>query len=260
MMSSAGIYNKLCTEFYNLEKPWASEQEIVFFAQRIAQRPGLWLEAMCGSGRLLIPLLKLGVTIEGIDNSDYMLESCIERAKAELIAPKLFNQSLTQLNLDKQYNGIIIAYSSFQLIYDQELALRTLQLLNKHLLPGGTLLIECFVPWDLIRDSIKDLVPVCPAGPFLTNRSIKTLDSTLLLTSSITVNTEEQYMTSVSLFEKKDLSNKIVLSEVEEHTIRWYYRYEFIALLEKAGFSIVAIYKNSFHLEAQDVLFEAVKL
>ncbi|HUX79739.1 MAG TPA: hypothetical protein VMW10_08370 [Alphaproteobacteria bacterium] len=47
-------YKSLCTEFYDMTKPLASGIEVVFYKERLSHKTVL--EAMCGSGRLLIPL------------------------------------------------------------------------------------------------------------------------------------------------------------------------------------------------------------
>lgn len=129
-------YKKLCTEFYDLSKPEAHHSEVDDYFNRLKDIRGDILEAMCGSGRLLIPLLKLGMNIEGVDNSSDMLDSCKQRVKDCGLKTILYHQNLELLNLPKHYAAIFIAIGSFQLI-DRDKVLLVLQNLNKHLLPGG---------------------------------------------------------------------------------------------------------------------------
>lgn len=70
-------YKSLCTEFYDLTKPLASDAEIAFYQEKLVQKTVL--EVMCGSGRLLIPLLKAGLKVDGLDYSSEMLSNCRER-------------------------------------------------------------------------------------------------------------------------------------------------------------------------------------
>lgn len=74
-------YNKLCTEFYDADKLTADidSEEVSFYKQKLATTD-LILEPMCGSGRLLIPLLQLGYNVEGLDTSEPMLYNCQQRA------------------------------------------------------------------------------------------------------------------------------------------------------------------------------------
>lgn len=113
-------YLNLCTEFYDLTKPEAGPKEIAFYGECLKAAKGPILEAMCESGRLLIPLLKNGLLLEGVDNSQHMLQSCQKRCSAQGLSVQLHNQSLQTLNLPKKYDVIFVAIGSFQLIHDDQ--------------------------------------------------------------------------------------------------------------------------------------------
>jgi hypothetical protein len=61
-------YLNLCTEFYDLTKPEARLREIDFYEALVRASKGPVLEAMCGSERLLIPLLKNGLLPESFES------------------------------------------------------------------------------------------------------------------------------------------------------------------------------------------------
>ncbi len=109
-------YLGLCTEFYDLTKPEAGLREIAFYEALIRASKEPVLEAMCGSGRLLIPLLKRGLVVDGVDNSSHMLKSCQKRCGEHSLQVQLYNQSLQTLSLPQKYDLIFIAIGSFQLI------------------------------------------------------------------------------------------------------------------------------------------------
>lgn len=113
-------YLNLCTEFYDLTKPEAGPKEVAFYEECLKAAKGPILEAICGSGRLLIPLLKKGFILEGVDNSQHMLQSCQKRCSAQGLSVQLHNQSLQTLNLPRKYDLIFIAIGSFQLIHDDK--------------------------------------------------------------------------------------------------------------------------------------------
>ena len=85
-------YRTLCTEFYDISKPVACSKEVDFYADLLQGIQGSILEAMCGSGRLLLPLLRRGLQIDGVDDSAEMLASCQKRALFEDLKVCLFNQ------------------------------------------------------------------------------------------------------------------------------------------------------------------------
>ena len=60
-------YGRLCTKVYDITKPFASGSELDFYKQHL-QKSALILEPMCGSRRLLVPLLQEGFTVHGLDD------------------------------------------------------------------------------------------------------------------------------------------------------------------------------------------------
>lgn len=144
-------YQQLCSEFYDLHRPKAGPKEVNFYAQLFKTMQGPILEAMCGSGRILIPLLQEGYEIEGVDNALQMLTNCQKRCASKQLEVQLFHQSLEELSLPKKYACIFIALGSFQHFADQATAFQVLQRLHDHLLPGGSLLIDMIVLKSLLR-------------------------------------------------------------------------------------------------------------
>src|SRR5207245_8672889 len=65
------------------------------------------LEAMSGSGRLLIPLLQQGRNVHGADLSPAMVESCAARLSAAGLSTPLFRQDVVTLNLPFRYVAAI---------------------------------------------------------------------------------------------------------------------------------------------------------
>src|SRR5437870_5820232 len=94
-------YNKLSTQFYMLDKQLACGRELAFYSSFLQPTVGPWLEAMCGTGRLMLPLLRQGIVVDGVDNSVYMLTECTKMCQEEGFAPQLFTQSITQLSLPR---------------------------------------------------------------------------------------------------------------------------------------------------------------
>lgn len=64
--------------FYECLKPvgHSIDGDIEYCSRRLEDITGRVLEAGVGTGRMLIPLIKKGLTIDGIDSSPEMLEQC----------------------------------------------------------------------------------------------------------------------------------------------------------------------------------------
>lgn len=250
-------YMKLCTEYYDLTKPEADIKEVNFYENLLKTSKGPILEAMCGSGRLLIPLLKKGLVLEGVDNSSSMLQSCKKRCSDQNLSIQLYNQSLNNLHLPKKFGLIFIAIGSFQLISDRIEALQILKQLRSSLLPKGTLVIETFVPWDSIRDNINETILADKSKTMSFEKTAKgTGNSKIIHKSFVTTYFNEQLENTKSFYEKW-IGEKHVQSEEEEYNVRWYYRFEMQLLLEKAGFSNIIIKDESFELNEQAVIYVA---
>ncbi|MBN8827375.1 MAG: class I SAM-dependent methyltransferase [Sphingobacteriia bacterium] len=224
-------YGSLCTEVYDLTKGFASDEEVSFYTSIFSPRDKL-LEPMCGSGRLLIPLLKEGLDVEGLDNSEDMLASCKRRANEFGITPVLYYGSIRKLNLPISYNGIIISFGSFQLIHPREEACKVLEILNHHLLPKGKLVMDLFVPWESLYENAEESK---------SDSEYKTFDGeSIKLSWHNKVNKYEQYFISECTYTKL-LHGTLIKEEKEEYTINWYYLYEMELLLEKHGFTNIAV-------------------
>jgi len=256
MMKARKAYHKLCTEFYDISKPTACPKEVAFYAELLQGVQGPILEAMCGSGRLLLPLLRLGFEIDGLDNSAEMLESCEKRCLSENLKVSLFNQPIESSSLRK-YALIFIAVGSFQLITDRAEALKILRILHSHLLPGGSLVLDTFIPWDSVKVSIEGDALSKEKKTVSSNRSVVCLDGAEILLTSVTIiDPWEQLEISKNQYEKS-LDGKVIAHEEEDLSVRWYYPYEMELFLEKAGFSQVWMTEHAFEHNPNSIVYQA---
>lgn len=250
-------YLNLCTEFYDLTKPEAGPKEIAFYESLMRSSKGPILEAMCGSGRLLIPLLKKGFVVEGVDNSFHMLESCRKRCEEQHLHAELYNQPLEALSLPKKYDLIFIAIGSFQLIHDEAEAQKALKSLAAALLPGGRLVLETFIPWDAIKDNIDGGILADQSKEITAERVASYPDGIEIINQSTTIfYFNKQLEISQANYQKRD-NGKLLHAEEEEYAVRWYHRNELKLFLEKAGFSSVEIVDASFEQNEQAVIYIA---
>jgi SAM-dependent methyltransferase len=139
------------TWHYGLVARWWAEfnvsgPEIGYYRDFIERSGQPVLDAACGTGRLLLPYLCGGIDVDGSDISRDMLALCQERATEEGLAPHLYQQALHELDLPRLYQTIILC-GAFGLggsrLQDQE----ALHRLFHHLQPGGTLLLDSYLPY-----------------------------------------------------------------------------------------------------------------
>jgi len=132
-------YKRLCTEFYDIDKPVAPADALAFYLQYALAAQGPILEPMCGTGRFLAPMLERGLSVDGVDGSPQMLEVC--RARCCGLNASLRVQMMHELVLDRRYALVFIPAGSFGLL-SREHACESLRRLRVAMLPGATLLIE----------------------------------------------------------------------------------------------------------------------
>ncbi len=242
------MYGKLCSEFYDVDKRFAELDEVNFYKQFI-DKNDLILEPMCGSGRLLIPLMQEGYQVHGVDNSTAMLANCRERANNLGLNPILFEMDIASMNLPHSYQSILIPLGSFQLLYPRETAFNVLQNFKKHLRPNGKLILDLFIPWEsLYKDNENEF----------SEKDVIIEDGRINLKSHGKSNKYEQYCISDSIYTKV-INNREVVVENEKMYLCWYYRYETELILEKYGFKNI-IYKDEFFRNENHMIFIAESL
>ena len=218
-------YKKLCTEFYDLDKPSAPEDALSFIKKYLAPIDGPVLEPMSGSGRFLIPLFQRGVKIEGLDPSQDMLKACRELCKRENIKPVLYEGCLESMSLSRSYELIFILSGSFGLITDQHWVTKSMERLFEHLTPQGTLIIEIETP-NGKESGLQDW----------SIRSVNRPDGAQITCRSQGNYSPENRVDNVYCEYRLIQNGKIVGVEFEELSIRYFELKEFSDLLNNAGF------------------------
>lgn len=229
-------YGQLSTLFYDWDKPDAPEIALAWYLAGLP-RPAPTsriLEPMCGSGRFLVPLLKAGFRVDGVDLSREMLDACRLRIAGHEESCELFEQSLTELDLPfKQYSAAFIPASSFCLIADRGQALQALTRTYQHLEPDAKLLLEFEPPVDFDPEHVESTKVLTKGGQQIRLHSKREYDSA------------EQLEIHQNQYELKK-SGKVVAEEFEELRLRCYSDEQMKSLLCDAGFVNVAVEKPSF--------------
>jgi SAM-dependent methyltransferase len=119
--------------------------EVQFFRRYVeAGQPALDLG--CGTGRLLLPYLRAGLDVDGVDASADMLDRCRLRARREGISePNLYVQALWELDVPRSYRTIY-ACGVFGIGGDRNDDLEGLRRAHASLEPGGVLVMDNEVP------------------------------------------------------------------------------------------------------------------
>jgi SAM-dependent methyltransferase len=115
--------------------------ELPYFNSAIMRFGQPVLDVACGTGRLLLPLLREGIDIDGCDISGDMLFHCRNKAELEGFDPNLYEQPMHSFEIPRKYKTIYIC-GSFGLAGSRDNDLAALQRCYEHLEEGGALLLN----------------------------------------------------------------------------------------------------------------------
>ncbi|WP_054955650.1 class I SAM-dependent methyltransferase [Paenibacillus dakarensis] len=230
---SFSYYGELCTEVYDHTKKIGQSLsgDLEYYQDKLKHCKGRILEAMVGSGRIIIPLLESGLIVDGADYSSEMLASCRQHCEDRGLTAHLYESSLQELSLPHKYEAIIIPGGSFLLIEDRQDSLKALKRLYEHLQPGGRLILDLFLP-----DSNFDVGKFVETSTFnLPNGDTITMENKL-----VEADLFNQYKVSHLKYEKWR-NGKLIQTELQRFALRWYGVQEFKLVLESIGFSDVIV-------------------
>ncbi len=253
-MKSVNSYKRLCTEFYEIDKPAPPEDAFSFFLHYAQKSNGPILEPMCGSGRFLIPLLERGFDIDGADASPYMLQACREHCARKGLKLGLYEQFLERIVMPRRYGLVMIPAGSFCLITEHDAIKEGLKRIYELMLPRSTFVVEI--------ERLPSSLPPAGTGSW-SGRWVERSDGAKIIISQLSAYNEgERVSRSIHRY---DLcrGSELVETEFEDFNLRFYDQTEFHDLLVAAGFRDIKTFK-AYQFRAPDdndesFIFECVR-
>ena len=241
-------------------------REAPFFLQQIARFGQPVLDLACGTGRVLLPLLRAGIEIDGCDLSKDMLEFCRSKAASEGYHPNLYNQPMHAFELPDSYQTIYIC-DAFGLAGSRKNDLEALRRCHAHLEEGGALLVniqaeytdrESWEGW--LSEKRKGMPQAWPAAG--ERRQVSDGSELVVRFRLVDVNPLEQYYIRETHLEKWRDGN-LLASESYALRENVYLKNELLLMLQVAGFSEVIVVGNYTDEPAApehaDLVFIAIK-
>ena len=245
-MSSAGGYDAypFVAEFYDFVPPYRDRRDVAFFLEMARQAPGAALELGCGTGRILIPAARAGVEITGLDASSHMLAACREKLAQEpeevQARVRLARADMRRFELRRRFELVMVPFRPFQHLLRVEDQLACLASIRRHLVEGGTLILDIFNP------SLPRLAAQADLGEMVEEEPEFTMPDGRLV---------RRYHRLVS----RDLFNQVLQLEliyevrhpegkterlVHRFSMRYLFRFEAEHLLARSGFAFEDVYAD----------------
>ncbi len=138
-------------EFYDYVVPYQTRQDVAFFVEAAQASGGPVLEVGCGTGRVLIPTARAGVSITGIDLSPHMLDVCERRLEQEPVEVQSRVQlelaDMRDFDLGQTFNLITMPFRPFQHLIEVEDQIACLRCVQRHLAGDGRFILDLFNPF-----------------------------------------------------------------------------------------------------------------
>lgn len=228
--AAPGADDLLRARFDDAARPVPAADEVDWYVERLPQDAGLALDAMCGSGRLLVPLVLRGVAMHGADASAAALALAAARLAGAGRSTLLYRQAIAALNLPTRYAAAILDGAAFQRIADPVAARLALERLRAHLIDPGVLVVDARVP---------SFAHARFGAPLVELSSVALGDgSQIRLRAETSVDTDARLARTEARYTHRQGARALA----EEHArgaMTWYAAGELAELIGSAGFRVV---------------------
>jgi SAM-dependent methyltransferase len=219
---------------------FAFDGDLPLYLDLARAQGGRVLEVGCGTGRVLLPLVRAGHEVTGVDISPHMLAVVQSKLDAEPGIPgraHLVRADMRDFHLDDApFDLATVAVKSFAYLLERQDQLSCVRTIVEHLRPGGVLAMDFLHPkpqWvgEPVGRMRDDLIATDAVGVTVSR-----------LESVVSVDLARQVRTIRSAYEVIDANGAVVQKRFVEWPYRWTHRFEAEHLLERAGLEIEALY------------------
>ena len=244
-MTAAGGYEEYAfvADLYDHVGLYRERPDVAFFVDEASRSGGPVLEVGCGTGRVLLPTARAGIDIDGLDLSPHMLAVCCRKLAQEPDAVRsrvrIIEADMRDFDLGRTFALVTMPFRPFQHLLTVDDQLSCLRTIARHLVDGGTLVLDLFNP------SLEALVQQTPGvesgdePEFATpdGRRVRRRHTTVFANRFEQVNRFElvYYVTHPDGREER---------LVHAFSMRYLFRFEVEHLLARAGFAVEQVFAD----------------
>jgi SAM-dependent methyltransferase len=212
------------------------DYDFEFYLEAARAADGPILDVACGTGRVMLPLLRAGLDVDGVDLSAAMLQRCADKVKREGFAPRLERASMSEFRMPRRYAMVMIPFNAFahNLSSDEQIA--TLSRCREALAPQGRLIFDVFTPTAAMLAE--------PPGARVLEMEVAHPETGLpvRLYDARTLDIVNQIQHSAMDIEEWDASGGVAVRHPFHADIRWVWPVEMGLLLRIAGYARWELY------------------
>jgi SAM-dependent methyltransferase len=124
-------------------------RDVPFLLRHLPRKPQDVLELACGTGRAAVPLAEAGHRVVGVDYAPDMLAIARRKRDASGLGDErlqLLRRDVLHLDLRRRFDWVVILFNTFLAFTTLRAQDRALQVVRKHLKPGGRFWLDVFQP------------------------------------------------------------------------------------------------------------------
>jgi SAM-dependent methyltransferase len=241
MTQGSDYSSETFAEFYDHLDVYVNRDDVDFFVSEAVAASGPVLELGCGTGRVLLPCARAGVSIWGLDSSDAMLGRCRQKLASE---PQEVRQRVTlqpgemrDFRFETAFQLVTIPFRPFQHLATVDEQLACLGSIRRALADGGRLILDLFNP------SLKHLVDESKLDEQPSGDPFRLPDGRVVeRTERVTARDYGRQIISVDLIFSVTHAGGQRERLVQSIEMRYLFRFEVEHLLARSGFEIFAAY------------------
>lgn len=219
--------------------------EVDYYRNAVARLGGPVLDAGCGTGRVMIPLLRDGHDVDGCDVSADMIDVCRSKASAAGFEPRLFVQPLDEVDTGRRYRTVVVC-GVFGLGSTRERDLVALRRMRDLLEPGGSLFVDVEMPyadpahWRYWPTAERASLPETLEPP--QGRRQGSDGSEYAMSSRKVALDPLEQRVEMEIAVERWRANQLEAAETHRLAIGMYFKNEMVMMLEQAGFTSIELH------------------
>ena len=226
-------------DLYDHVPIYRERPDIGFFVEAAREAGSPVLELGCGTGRVLLPTARAGITITGLDASPGMLALCRRflagESEAVRARVRLVEGDMRSFALEQRFTLVTLPFRPFQHLTTVEDQLACLDRIRRHLLPGGRVILDLFNP------SLEALIQ--PTGVETPESEFTAPDGRRVarLFKALSRDRATQVIELELIYDVTHLDGRTERL-VQSTALRYSFRFEVEHLLARAGFTVEHLY------------------
>jgi SAM-dependent methyltransferase len=222
------------TRFYDADMG-SFDDDLPLYAELAHRTDGPILDAMCGTGRVILPLAEQGFDVVGLDLAPAMVEVAQQKAHALGVRDRVrvVHGDIRRFDLQQQFGLVAVPLNSFMHLETVDDQLAALGCLRQHLRRDGLLVLDVFnpLPQELASDQ----------GVLVHERTFTLAECEVQKYVVRRTDWAEQQQAVEFIYDER-AADGLLRRSVLPFTMRWVYRFELEHLLARAGLVPEAFY------------------